>query len=100
MFSELADGGQVAFLRPCGEPPQLHVLQHPSTSWRHHVSPFREWWEDRKGIVIRKHVGWEPNADASKDGSDLSAAGGFSGVLGMFRSLEVKALSQPDGGEG
>jgi hypothetical protein len=30
VIRELAHGRDVAVLRPCGEPPQLHILQHPS----------------------------------------------------------------------
>lgn len=31
MLGELADGGDVALLRSCGQPPELHILQHPLT---------------------------------------------------------------------
>src|SRR2546428_6286968 len=31
VLRELADGARVALLRSCGEPPELHILQHPST---------------------------------------------------------------------
>jgi hypothetical protein len=31
MVGELANGSDVALLRPCGQPPELHILQHPLT---------------------------------------------------------------------
>ena len=31
VLRELAHGRRVALLRSCGEPPELHILQHPST---------------------------------------------------------------------
>jgi hypothetical protein len=42
MLGELADGGDVAPLGPCGQPSELHILQHPLTSGRHAVSPSGE----------------------------------------------------------
>jgi hypothetical protein len=30
MLGRLADGGNIPLLRSCGEPPQMHVLEHPS----------------------------------------------------------------------
>jgi hypothetical protein len=30
-----AHGGDVAALRPCGEPPQLHIFQHPLSQTGH-----------------------------------------------------------------
>jgi hypothetical protein len=40
MGCELADGGDVALLGACGEPPQLHVLDHSLAERCHGVSPF------------------------------------------------------------
>ena len=31
VLGELADGGDVALLGPCGQAPELHILQHPLT---------------------------------------------------------------------
>ena len=42
MLGELADSGDVALLGPCGQPPELHILQHPLTSGRHAVAPSGE----------------------------------------------------------
>ncbi len=41
MGGQLADGGRVALLGSCREPPQLHILNHPLSQRCHVVSLFR-----------------------------------------------------------
>jgi hypothetical protein len=51
-LGELAHGRDVAALRSCGEPPQLHILQHPFSQTGHDDLLSREVAASRREIVF------------------------------------------------
>ena len=107
------EAGDVLHVRTLGERGQiahLHVLEHAlpkgviDGSSVNAPGPFQvvdgSVCEDRRSN--RASNRWEnPEARAADQKVDLPpTAKRFSRVLGMFSSLEVQVLSQPDGGEG
>ena len=57
MLGELTYSRDVAALRPCGEPPQLHILQHPLSQTGHDDLLPERWQPLWREIVFVVSVG-------------------------------------------